>query len=141
MPVGLLRAPIARAPITSEESAAFTEAALARLRAGALKLKTPLDSGLIRSLEKAPFPELKPAFGRMLVDRTGALWLSTPLAGLDSEDTWNVFAPEGTWLGVVTTPAGLRVDEIGADYLLGVWNDSEGKSRVRMYPVVRDGGS
>lgn len=140
-PVGLLRAPIAREPVTPEESSAYTVAAITRLRTGAKSLNTPLDSGLIRSLEKAPFPAKKPAFGRMLVDRTGALWLSAPLNPPASASTWNVFAPDGTWLGTVTTPEGLRVDEIGSDYVIGVWRQRHGQERVRMYPLSRGNGS
>jgi hypothetical protein len=78
-PVRLLRAPIERAPVTPEMSDAYTAAATTRLRTGAKSLNTLLDSTLIRSLQKAPFPARMPAFGRMLVDRTGALWLSAPL--------------------------------------------------------------
>jgi hypothetical protein len=140
-PVGLLRASIAREAVTPEESKDYTAAAITRLRTGAKTLNTPLDSGLIRTLEKAPFPANKPAFGRMLVDRTGALWISAPLNPPASASTWNVFAPDGTWLGTVTTPEGLRVDEIGADYVLGVWRQRHGQERVRMYPLTRGTGS
>ena len=140
-PIGLLRAPIAREAVTPEESKEYTVAAITRLRTGAKSLNTSLDSGLIRSLEKAPFPAQKPAYGRMLVDRTGALWLSAPLNPPASASTWNVFAPDGTWLGSVTTPEGLRVDEIGADYVLGVWRQRHGQERVRMYPLTRGSGS
>jgi hypothetical protein len=140
-PVGLLRAPIARETVTPEESGAYTAAAITRLKTGAKSLKTPLDSVLIRSLEKAPFPARKPAFGRMLVDRTGALWLSAPLNPPASASTWTVFAPDGTWLGTVTTPEGLRVDEIGVDYVIGVWRQRHGQERVRMYPLSRGAGS
>ena len=136
-PVGLLKAPIEREAITPAEQQAFTEAALTRLRAGSRTLNTPLDSSLIRALEKAPFPTRKPAFGRMLVDRTGALWLSAPLNPPASASSWTVFAPDGTWLGTVTTPEGLRVDEIGADYVLGVYRQRHGEERVRMYPLAR----
>jgi len=136
-PVGLLKAPIERELITPEESKAFTESALTRLRTGSRSLNTSLDSAVVRALRKAPFPTRKPAFGRMLVDRTGALWLSAPLSPPASASTWTVFGPDGTWLGTVTTPDGLRVDEIGADYVLGVYRPAHGEERVRMYPLSR----
>lgn len=136
-PVGLVKAAIEREPVTPEDSKAFTEAALTRLRSGSRTMNTPLDSNLIRALEKAPFPTRKPAFGRMLVDRTGALWLSAPLNPPASASSWTVFAPDGTWLGTVTTPEGLRVDEIGADYVLGVYRQRHGEERVRSYPLTR----
>jgi hypothetical protein len=139
--VGLLRAPIERATVTPEMSREYSAAAVTRLRTGAKSLNTPLDSTLIRSLEKAPFPAQMPAFGRMLVDRTGALWLSAPLNPPASASTWNVFAPDGQWLGAVTTPDGLRVDEIGTDYVVGVWRQRHGQEHVRVYPLSRGAGS
>lgn len=132
-PVGLLRATIPRSPVTPQDAEEFTAAAITRLKTGTKTLKTTLDSSLVRSLEKAPFPALKPAFSRLLVDRTGALWVLMPGAG----NVWTVFAPDGTWLGSVTTPEGLRVDEIGPDYVLGVWRQRHGQERVRSYPLTR----
>ena len=132
-PTGLLRAAISRTAVTPEDAEEFTQAAITRLKTGTKTLKTSLDSSLVRSLEKAPFPALKPAFSRLLVDRTGALWVLMPGAG----NAWTVFAPDGTWLGTVTTPEGLRVDEIGTDYVLGVWRQRHGQERVRSYPLTR----
>ena len=138
-PVGILRAAIPRTPVTAAETTEYTAAAITRLKTGARTLNTPLDSVLLRELGKAPFPALKPAFGRLLVDQTGALWVSAPLIPPGVPTSWTVFAPDGTWLGTVTTPDGLRVDEIGADYVLGVWRQRHGQERVRMYPLSRGG--
>lgn len=135
--VALIQAAIERESVTPEDSKAFTAAAITRLKAGVRTLNTTLDSSLVRALEKAPFPKQKPAFGRMLVDGTGALWLSAPLNPPASASTWTVFAPDGTWLGTVTTPEGLRVDEIGMDYVLGMYRQQHGEERVRVYPLVR----
>jgi hypothetical protein len=136
-PVGQLRATIPREEVTQADAKEFTAAAITRLKTGVKSLNTTLDSGLVRALERAPFPARKPAFGRMLVDQTGALWLSTPLTPPASASTWTVFAPDGTWLGTVTTPEGLRVDEIGVDYVLGVYRQRHGQERVRSYPLTR----
>lgn len=133
VPVALLRAAIPRSAVTPQDAKDFTAAAITRLKTGTRTLNTSLDSSLVRSLEKAPFPALKPAFSRLLVDRTGALWVLMPGAG----NSWTVFAPDGTWLGTVTTPEGLRVDEIGPDYVLGVWRQRHGQERVRVYPLTR----
>lgn len=132
-PVGLLRAAIPRSPVTPKDAEEFTTAAITRLKTGTKSLNTTLDSSLVRSLVKAPFPASKPAFSRLLVDRTGALWVMMPGA----TSAWTVFAPDGTWLGTVTTPEGLRVDDIGSDYVLGVWRQRHGQERVRSYPLTR----
>ena len=138
-PLGLLRAPIERAAITREESEAYTAAALTRLRGGAVSMQVELDSNFIKAIERAPFPARKPAFGRLVVDQTGALWVSAPLAQPNDPTEWTVFSPEGQWLGSVTTPAGLRIDEIGKDYVLGVWRQTHGGEQVRSYPLSRGG--
>ncbi len=136
-PVGLLRAPIERERVTPEVAKEYTAAAITRLKAGAQTLNTPLPNSLIEALEKAPFPAMKPAFGRMIVDETGALWLSAPLTPPAAATSWTVFAPDGTWLGTVTTPEGFRVDEIGVDHLLGMYRQVHGQERVRSYPLTR----
>jgi hypothetical protein len=140
-PVGVLRAAIERESITPAESQSYTTAAVTRLKTGARMMQTPLDSALIREVEKAPFPSRKPAFGRLLVDRTGALWVSAPLIPPDVPTSWTVFAPDGRWLGTVTTPEGLWVDEIGPDYVLGVWRQRHGQERVRIYALSRGAAS
>ena len=140
-PVGLLRAAIARPPVTAEEKAAFTTAAISRLRTASVMMKTPLDSGLLAAVSGAPFPANKPAFGRFVVDATGALWVSDPLTPPQPPTNWNIFAPDGTWLGSVVTPAGFRVDVIGQNAMLGVWRAPHGDERVQVYPIFRGAGS
>ena len=137
-PVGLLRAPIARAKVTSAESKAYTRKALERLESA---VNAKLDTALVRSLRQAPFPERKPAYGRFLVDATGALWVSGPLSPPDPPTEWTVFSPEGAWLGTMTTPDQFRVDEIGTDYLLGVLRSADGQERIQRYALSRGAGN
>lgn len=139
-PTGLLRATIPRQEVTPEDASAYTAAALTRLRTGARDLQADLDSNFIRAIERAPFPRRMPAFSRLLVDRTGALWVSAPIQPPADPTSWNVFAADGAWLGSVTTPVGFRIDEIGEDYLLGVWRQTHGQERVRIYPLSRATG-
>jgi hypothetical protein len=136
-PVGLLRVAISRPVVTPAEQEEFTRSAISRLRTASTMMKTPLDSSLLVALGKAPFPAKKPAFGRLQVDVTGALWVSAPLTPPLAPTSWNVFAPDGAWLGSVTTPAGFRVDVIGRDAMLGVWRATNGEERVQVFPVFR----
>jgi hypothetical protein len=55
------------------------------------------------------------------------------------ERRWTVFSPEGRALGSVVTPPGLRVLEIGRDYVLGVWQDELDVEYVRMHRLDRSG--
>jgi len=136
-PVGLLRAAIPRVALTPAEKESFTKAAITRLRAASTMMRTPLDTTLLTALANAPFPAEKAAFGRLVVDATGALWVSAPLTPPEPPTSWNVFAPDGSWLGAVATPKGFRVDAIGQDALLGVWKATHGEERVQVYPLFR----
>ena len=89
-------------------------------------------------LEGADLPrrETLPFFDRILVDRSGHLWVKE--FGFDSEPgRWQVFGPDGAWLGALSTPAGLRVTDIGDDYVLGIVTDSLGVERVRLHALER----
>jgi hypothetical protein len=49
-----------------------------------------------------------------------------------------VFDPEGVWLGTVEVPPGLRIYEIGPDYMLGRWDDELGVEHIRSYRLIKD---
>lgn len=91
---------------------------------------------LERILASVPFPDRKPAHGRMLLDTEGNLWVLETQADDDPRFRWSVFDPNGSWLGTVEVPAGVRVLEAGADYVLGVWYAPDtGVEEVRVYPL------
>jgi hypothetical protein len=86
---------------------------------------------------KVPYPETMPAFGELLVDRAGNLWAADVTALEREARRWNVFDRDGVWLGSVTTPPGLNVREIGADYVLGHATDDDEVERVFVYSLVK----
>ena len=51
--------------------------------------------------------------------------------------TWNVFGTAGSWLAIVDVPAGLRVTDIGEDWLLGLARDSLDVEHVHLYTLRR----
>jgi len=84
-----------------------------------------------------PLPERKPAFVRMIVDRAGNIWLE-PFTGFVRERRpWTVFRADGRLLGDVRMPDGLRVLEIGDDYVLGVWRNEVDVEFVRLHAIER----
>ena len=92
-----------------------------------------------RYLRETPFPGRMPAYRRLLVDAPGNLWarrFRPPWA--EEEPSWYVFNEQGAWLGEITTPRGLWVFEIGADYLLGLQRDELDVPFVVMVPLERD---
>ncbi len=84
-----------------------------------------------------PIPELVPSFRGLLVDDVGNLWVEHYRLPWDARRTWEVFNPDGRWLGTLTTPLGVRPLQIGPDFLLGSHRDEVGVERVRLYELVK----
>ena len=93
------------------------------------------------------YPETLPTHYRILVDVAEHLWVERGDAPRDplpqlaephpAATPWDVFTPEGEWLGPVLLPARFDPLEVGADYILGVHADEIGIERVRMYALER----
>jgi hypothetical protein len=79
-----------------------------------------------------PLVESWPAFGEILADRAGHLWVREYEAAV-----WTVFDSEGRVQGLVETPAGVRIFEIGEDYLLGWAYDELGVEYVQLWSLSR----
>lgn len=96
-----------------------------------------------RMLESFPPPDLQPAFGALMIDDGGRLWVApwgpptTPGATTAVGDgPWWVFAGDtGELLGSIVLPPGLRVDAVRGDAVYGVVTDSLGVSYVEAYRV------
>lgn len=97
-------------------------------------------------------PEHHPAFEHLVVARTGHIWSrrSDPdhpmtRAGWhslrDTPTTWDVFDPDGVWLGSVDLPPRFHAYEFGEDYVAGVWKDEMDVEFVRVYGLESAGGS
>ncbi len=52
---------------------------------------------------------------------------------------WTVFDREGRVLGLVETPGGLTIFEIGEDYILAKVTDDLGVEYVRLWGLMRSG--
>ena len=99
-----------------------------------------------RMWSEYPRARTLPVLRSVHVDATGHLWLAPYyIAGADPPP-FEVFAPDGTWLGSVALPPGLERGfiqyqapymEIGTDYVLGVWRDELDVQYVRMYRLNR----
>ncbi|MEE8116503.1 MAG: hypothetical protein V3T28_05275 [Gemmatimonadales bacterium] len=70
-------------------------------------------------------------------DALGYLWVERFRRLGESQPEWLVFEPEGRWLGTVETPPGIRVTEIGAEYVLGIDRDELDVERVLLYELAR----
>ena len=50
---------------------------------------------------------------------------------------WSVFAEDGVFLGMVETPSGLRLLDIGSDYILGLRLDEDDVEYLEVYDLLR----
>lgn len=83
-------------------------------------------------------PEQLPAVDDLTMDETGHLWgkrYRLPWAA--EAPVWDVFDPDGRWLGGVEMPEGLEPLQIGRDFVLGLTRDDLGTERVAIYALVR----
>lgn len=80
-----------------------------------------------------------PAYSGLMGDALGHLWVREfKLPGDESENpVWTVFDPEGRALGFVTSPPGLTIHEIGADYILGKRTDELDIEYVELWELSR----
>ena len=102
-----------------------------------------------------PIPETKPFFHRLLTGRNGRIWVRVAAEGYpvenedhDPEDPssmpvlwrepvrYDVFEPDGTYLGVVVPPDGVTLSVFDGDYVWGVTRDELEVQRVVRYRIV-----
>ncbi len=85
-------------------------------------------------LEDMTFPSTKPAYEGFVAAVDGRLWVRQYDQPAPSRPVrYDVFDPQGQWLGHVTFPPRFALHEAGPDYVLGVWSDADDVERVRLY--------
>lgn len=73
----------------------------------------------------------------LLADETGHLWVFRHYRPGAYRNEWDVFSPDGVWLGNVVMPDRFEPSQIGADFVVGVWRDSLDIPHVRRYDLVK----
>lgn len=91
-----------------------------------------------QSLAHMPFPDQFPAYGSLVVDAAGNLWVSEYRRPGDEQPRWTVFDHSGRMLGVVETPERFTIHQIGSDFVLGRWADEMDVEHVRLYQLVKE---
>ncbi len=124
----IIRRPVANPVLSREEARAYEDRLLERLP----EMSPPFRE-LHRQIE---LPTTKPAYSRIIVDSDGNLWVAEYPSDDSDVSLWNVFDPDGRWLGTVETPYGGFVYQIGEDFLLGVWINELDVEQVRVYNIT-----
>ena len=127
----ILRRPLLPNLVSDEDQHAFSDAMLRAVP----EEQRPEARKLVESM---PFPERLPAYSSVLVDPDGYVWaehFASP--GVGPGPAWDVFEPSGEYLGAVATPPGLKLLEVGRDYVLGVWSDELDVQYVHLHRLDR----
>lgn len=93
------------------------------------------------TIEATTMADTFPAFSSFIADAAGHLWVREYDFPGEARPAplWTVFDPGGRVLGYIETPRGLRIFEIGADYILGRMRDELGVESVKVWPLQRLG--
>ncbi len=91
---------------------------------------------VVEMMRKIPMPERLPFYSGLFADPDGVLWIVLSTPG-DSVTRIRAMQDNGEALGEVAIPVGLRVFEVGRDYVLGAYEDERGEPHVAMYRVRR----
>lgn len=83
-----------------------------------------------------PLPEMTPALATIKIDRLGYIWAQRYKLPWEDKLQWDVLEPSGRWLGTLELPPGLRITDIGEDYLLG-YRYKEGVQHIVKYSLNR----
>ena len=97
---------------------------------------------LRRRFEAVPVADHLPAFASIMTDALGHLWVEEYESPADPRPVrlWTVFDPDGRVLGLVETPKGLTIDEVGEDYILGGALSGLDVEMVQVWPLERSQG-
>ena len=129
-PRRILRAPSRDLRITDEDLDRFRQAQME-------PVPDHLRPAAERELLEMPMPERFPATSELLLDADGNLWMRHFTRPGEPKPRWGIFSLEGRYLGELETPEGVRVLEIGTDYLLGLHRDELNVERARVYSLQK----
>lgn len=90
---------------------------------------------VVSMLDHPLVPEFTPAYTDILVGSSGELWARR--WGVSGPGDWDVFDPEGDYMGRVVNPDGVRVEAVGQSEVLGWSMDDLGIPYVRRYQLSR----
>lgn len=100
-------------------------------------LSGPERSAALADVADMSLTDAFPAFASLRVDEVEHLWVEEYRHAGETRRIWTVFDPAGRVLGLLETPPGLRIFEIGPDYILGATYDELGVEYVQLWPLDR----
>jgi len=87
---------------------------------------------------RPPPPTTMPAYApHILIDEDHSLWVREYSRPGDPRVTWSVFSEDGVFLASADTPSGVRVLDIGSDYVLGLQYDENEVEYVQVFQLIK----
>ena len=130
-------------PVTEEHIDAYVEWMVKRNMYGGRTLE---DMEPFRPVYRQhPKAETLPVLQSIHLDAVGNLWVEPHSPHGAEVPPFQVYTPDGDWLGTVAVPPGLDLGtggirtgfEIGDDYIVGVWVDDLDVEYVRQYALMK----
>jgi len=84
-----------------------------------------------------PRAKTMPLAEGIVVDDDGNVWLRDFRGPLDATSSLTVFSADGELLGSVMVPFRFLPRHIGADFMLGTWEDEDDIPHVQMYQLIK----
>ena len=91
----------------------------------------------LSTLDHPQVPAKLPGYSRVLAAAGGRIWARIYAVDPTSSEAWEVFDPNGLWLGGVTAPDGFELMSVGADRMVGVWRGELGVEYVQVFRLHR----
>ena len=98
---------------------------------------SPLYERIREAIPRLPRPDTAIFFRQVRAGAENELWVRSQRSTDTTSIEWIIFDYAGNALGRATVPREFTMYEIGADQLLGVWQDSLGVESVRVLTVER----
>lgn len=92
---------------------------------------------LLRIASLSDIPTTAPAFRSFQEDGTGRLWVNVTPHGDRGRLVWDLFGPDGAWLGTAVAPFTAYDLAIRGDRLVAARVDEDGLTAVTLYRIVQ----
>ena len=92
---------------------------------------------LARYYRAIEYPEMLPAYRRLLADAQDRLWVEEYALPGASVVNWTIVAPSGAVVAKLRIPSAFEPTEVTASHVTGIWRDENAVPFVRTYAVVR----
>jgi hypothetical protein len=137
--------------VTKPEIARFKREYLARMKGtrvqatggggGRPDMQAAMLAQAERMLEAVPYPAAHAPYDSVLVGAGDELWVRRQHPFRAEPSTWTVLTRDGAASGTVTLPPGMRLFQVGSDFVVGMTTDADDVEHVGVYPLRRIRGA